>query len=139
MPRIIEYIDAIARKKQRDVLFLQFRPENFGKALFEYDYDKDKRRKKVISWLKKNNIPFQNCAPEASSWYSCYLGDIYIDIPFDESDPQYQHLRDYLENPDGTMRDESIHFYILPLERAMKNAHHDEPGFWDREVEGFEA
>jgi len=135
MPMIVEYIDAIARKKQRGVLLLKFHPENLGEAFFEYDYKKDKRRKKVLSWLRKNKLPWLACAHEASS----YLGDIYIDVPFDESNPHYQLLKDYLENPDGTMRDKRIRFGYLSLENAMKNAHHDEPGFWERREENFEA
>lgn len=66
-----------------------------------------------------------------------YLGNIYIDVPFDESDSKYQLVREYLEKPDGTPRDERVRFYYLPLEIAMKNAHHDEPGFWDKWAETF--
>ncbi len=64
-----------------------------------------------------------------------YFGDVYIDIPFDENDPQYLIVQDYLENSDGTMRDKQVYFCYLPLEVAMKNAHHDEPGFWEKWAE----
>jgi hypothetical protein len=30
-----------------------------------------------------------------------YQGQIYIDVPFDENDSQYQKLVGYLENPDA--------------------------------------
>ena len=66
-----------------------------------------------------------------------YLGNIYIDVAFDENDPQYQLVRKYLENPDGTPRNKRVRFYYLPLEHAMKNAHHDEPGFWEKWAETF--
>jgi hypothetical protein len=39
--------------------------------------------------------------------------------------------------PMGTMRYENIRSYYLPLEVAMKNAYHDEPGFWERWAEDF--
>ncbi|WP_340122667.1 hypothetical protein [Methylobacter svalbardensis] len=48
-----------------------------------------------------------------------------------------RYLRDYLENPDGSMRFETVGFWVLPLETAMKNAHHDESGFWERWAEDF--
>jgi len=138
MPQLIEYIDAIARKKQRDALLIQFHPENIEEALFEYDHNKDKRRKKVLAWLNKNKIIWQECAPVASEDGFCsYIGDVYIDVPYDENDPQYQLVRNYLENPDGSLRDKNVRFCFLPLEYAMKNAHHDEPGFWERWAENF--
>lgn len=49
----------------------------------------------------------------------------------------YQTVRYYLEQMDGTMRFPTVRFYVLPLEHAMKNAHHDEPGFWERWAEKF--
>ena len=33
-----------------------------------------------------------------------YQGQIYIDVPFAESDPPYLMVRDFLENPDGWRR-----------------------------------
>jgi len=35
------------------------------------------------------------------------------------------------------MKIDGVVFCYLPLEMAMKNAHHDEPGFWDRWAENF--
>jgi hypothetical protein len=55
----------------------------------------------------------------------------------DETDPRYCQLRDYLEHPDGSMRDDNVRFYVLKLEVAMQNAHHDEPGFWELWAETF--
>lgn len=142
MPQLIEHIDAIARKKQRGVLYVEFHPENWGS--FEndfwcgYDYQGDKRRKTFLAWLDRNGISWQKCGPFASeNGFRSYLGEIYLDVPFDESNADYQRVRDYLENPDGTLRDDNVRFYYLTLEYAMKNAHHDEPGFWDRWAENF--
>ena len=66
-----------------------------------------------------------------------YRGSIYVDVPFDTTDSTYQLLQTYLENPDGTMRHPTVTFEYYPLEMAMKNAHHDEPGFWERWAENF--
>lgn len=133
MPQLIKDIDAIARNKQRDALFIRFAPVNIVEAMLEYNHRKDKRRKKVLAWLNKNRIAWQECVPMTSDNCSCsYIGDVYLDVPYDESDPQYQLVMNYLENPDGSLRDENVHFCYVSLENAMKNAHHDEPGFWER-------
>ena len=142
MPMLIEHIDAIARQKQRDALYIKFVPENCAiddgiDTWLEHDYRNQPRRAEVLSWFDAHNIPWQICGLVANeNIIECpYFGDVYIDIPFDENDPQYQIVRDYLENPDGTMRDKQVYFCYLPLERAMKNAHHDEPGFWEKWAE----
>lgn len=138
MPQLIEHIDAIARKKQRGVLLIKFHPEDMGIAMYEYDHRKDRRRKKVLAWLNKNSIPWVECGPIANENFMInYLGDIYLDIPYDEDDPRYKLVCEYLENPDGTMRDKRVVWYFLSLEIAMGNAHHDEPGFWERWAENF--
>lgn len=50
---------------------------------------------------------------------------------------RYLALRDYLEHPDGTKRHAGVRFYAMPIEHAMENAAHDEPGFRERRVEDF--
>lgn len=136
MPELIEHIDAIARKKQRDVLSIRFytRDTNF----IAYNYMKDPERLRVIAWLDEHGVAWQPCGPVANeNRMSSYRGEIYVDVPYDTTDPAYELLRDYLENPDGTMRHPTVTFEYYPLEMAMKNAHHDEPGFWDRWAERF--
>jgi hypothetical protein len=142
MPQLIEHIDAIARTKQRDVLYVTFNPAIKPDAEYDfetlYDWEQDPIRKTVCKWLTEHNIPWQECGHIADENYmSSYEGQLYLDIPFDENDPQYQVVRDYLENPDGTMRLDPVCWWYLPLERAMENAHHDEPGFWEKWAEDF--
>jgi hypothetical protein len=60
-----------------------------------------------------------------------YTGMIYIDLPRDNTDPLYRQLQNYLENEDGSMRDNDVRFCLLSLATALKNAHHDETGFWE--------
>lgn len=146
MPQIIQYIDAIAREKQRDVLLIKFSPAKSGKsdddyleARIEYDHNEDERRTEVLQWLDDHCIPWQKCGPFVSE--GCllgYEGDVYLDLPYDENNGQYQLVRDYLENPDESMRDERVTWHYLPLENAMKNAYQDEPGYWDRFWDGGE-
>ncbi|MFI3136440.1 MAG: hypothetical protein QX197_06640 [Methylococcaceae bacterium] len=141
MPQLIKHIDAIAREKQRNVLFLTFRSQKSANAdswnlFFDYNESKVPIRKTVCQWLTEHNISWYPCAHFATeSFVMGYFGRIYLDIPFDENDKQYQLVRDYLEHPDGTPRDPKIGFWCLLLEDAMKNAFHDEPGYWEKRAE----
>lgn len=142
MPMLIEHIDAIARKKQRDVLFLTFHPKgSTGLSWWDndsYNWQQDPMRKTVCKWLTEHHIAWQMCGYFADESSVCGSdGQIYLDIPYDDNDPLYVLVRDYLENPDGSMRFETVSFWILPLEKAMENAHHDEPGFWEKWAENF--
>jgi len=133
MPQLIDYIDKIARDKNRDVLYLLFKPQK-GDDPFFFDYEACKRRKQVIKWLEKNNIIYYPCmgaAVERASLDS-YRGFLYIDVPYDEANADFKKLSAYLEYPDGSMRYDDMIFAYYPLEKAMKNKHHDEPGFWDK-------
>ena len=142
MPMIIEHIDAIARQKQRDVLYLTFG----SKKSADFDlwdgssdnWEQNPMRKTVCQWLTEHYIAWQPCGSVANENMMCsYHGQIYLDVPYDENDPQYVLVRDYLENPDGSMRFETVNFWYLPLVKAMENAHHDEPGFWEKWAENF--
>jgi hypothetical protein len=144
MPQLIKHIDAIAREKQRTVLYLEFHPESiFTFSILDdesesYDYQNDNVRDEIITNLDNLGIPWTKCAHIASPNLMCaYLGQVYLDVPFDKDLPLYQTLETYLEYPDGSMRFPSVRFGYLPLEMAMKNAHHDEPGFWENWAENF--
>lgn len=131
MPRLIEHIDAIARREKRDVLSIRFHPD-YPDAL-SYRYEDDPERRRVLAWLDAQGIKWQPCGDVANEGRMMpYLGEIYVDVPFDPGDPDFRKLQEYLENPDGMMRHPAVVFMCLRLEVAMKNAHHDEPGFWDR-------
>ncbi|WP_185244934.1 hypothetical protein [Citrifermentans bremense] len=143
MPEIIEHIDAICRKKQRDVLYIQFYPFDFydiaRSTKCDYNWGTDARRRAVRDWLDQHGIQWAMCGPFAESggfYHHGYAGDIYVDVPFDEADPYYCLLREHLENPDGSMRDENVRWYYVRLQDAMKYVHHDQPGFWEKEM-GF--
>lgn len=143
MPQVIEHIDAIARHKQRDVLFLKFSdPENpdgeIKKLNSDWDWETSVSRQLVIEWLNNNQISWQACGDVANiNSMRSYAGQIFIDVPFEETNPVYRQVLDYLENPDGSTRRPGVWFFALTHHAAMKNAHHDEPGFWDRWAENF--
>ena len=148
MPLLIDHIDAIARKKQRDVLFVEFFNVNEGDATaddddpfdrrFNVDWEAHPGRAEVIAWLDEHHIGWQQCGKVACLHMMIpYLGDLYIDLPYEQSLAEYRALEAFLENLDGTMRLPGVRFCYQPLARAMKNAHHDEPGFWEKWAEGF--
>jgi len=142
MPYLIDHIDAIARQKQRAVLFVEFHPQDTEDdsplSYLNYDYEHDARRQAFMDWLDERSIGWCPCAPIADECgFESYLGQVYIDLRMDESDPTYCELRDHLEHPDGSIREDNVRFYVLKLEVAMQNAHHDEPGFWERWSETF--
>ena len=143
MPQLIKHIDKISREKQRDVLFLEFNPKPSRKDILgdnqgRYWFEQDPIRKQILEHLTKMGISWECCASFANeNAIDSYDGRVYVDLPIDENCPRYQALVDYLEYPDGNMRFETVRFYALPLEVAMKNAHHDEPGFWEKWAEDF--
>jgi hypothetical protein len=139
MPVLIEHIDAIARKKQRDVLFVRFNdPETQISAsatvtTSRVHWRELPIRQTLIDWLDSNQIDWDLCGPVASvNGMSGYRGQIYIDVPFDLSFPKCQLVLAFLEYPDGTFRFPEAELCCLRLETAMFNAAHDEPGFWER-------
>lgn len=137
MPELIEHIDAIARKKQRAVLYLEFHPKPY-REWRNYSWQDDAVRKEILAWLGANGVPWQQCGSFADPRVMApYLGQVYLDVPYDESLLDYRVLRDYLEDPDGNMRHQGVRFYAMSLEFAMQNAEHDEPGYWERWAEEF--
>ena len=134
MPMLLKHIDKIAREKQRGVLFVSFDIDPFSDETYE-DFAP---RKELMAWMEAHDIPFEPCANLASDTITMgYMGELYIDIPMDENDPRYQLLTHHLEHEDGTIKIDGIEYFYLPLEVAMKNAHHDEPGYWERIMEDF--
>lgn len=146
MPQLIKFIDALARQKGRDVLLVRFGvvDEATGPFLISEDDDKphcwedNPLRIDLISWLDARGIEWCPCGGFATeNCISTYQGDIYLDVPFDKGDPVYQVLSQYLENPDETPKIPGVTFCYLTLKCAMRNSHHDEPGFWEKWAENF--
>lgn len=137
MPALIQHIDAIARKKGRDALYLEFHPQAYAQWR-DYRYEDDPVRRAVLAWLDRHRVGWHACGPFADTRRMLpYLGQVYLDLPYDESLPAYCTLRDYLELPDGSMRIDGVRFCVIPLDYAQQNAAHDEPGFWERWADAF--
>jgi hypothetical protein len=140
MPMLINHIDKIARDKQRGVVYIEFckQPDFNRRDIDEYhenlfiDYENLEIRKTLLQWFADNHIAVHPCGPFARAGrIERYRGQLYIDVPFDKNDPIYQKVENLLENEDGTMKFPQVLFFYLPLEAAMENAHHDEPGYED--------
>jgi hypothetical protein len=143
MVMLIEHIDAIGRRKRRDVLYLQFHPLGadgpYGRSkALDYNPDRDETRQAILAWLDAHHIPWSMCGSISDTRVmDSYRGQVHIDVPFDDGDPTYCSVRDYLEHPDGSIRHEGVRFYVVPLAQAMENAVHDTPGFWENWAKGF--
>lgn len=141
MSMLIEPIDALARQKGRDALFLDFPQEGYEDPsdLLDVDWDSVPIRQQVIAWLSHNQIEWCICGGFADENVMAfgYYGQIYIDVPFDTNNPIYQKLSDYLETREGEMKLPGVKFCYLPFVKAMKNAHHDAPRFWEHWAENF--
>lgn len=135
MPQILEHIDAIARRLKRDVLYLDFPKAHRPHCA---DHRQLESRSRIVQWLDSERVVWCECGPFASeAVVHSYAGEIFIDVPFDEANAQYRKVQAYLEHPDGSTRFDGVKFYIVTPELAMKNAHHDAPGFWERWANDF--
>lgn len=129
MPALIEHIDAIARRQQRAVLFLEFHPHDDWRY---YRCETDTMRATVLAWLDQHGVAWQPCGPFADPGNpGRYLGQVWLEVPFDDTLPPYCTLRGYLERGDGSMRHAGVRFNVMPLAYAGRNAAHDEPGYRD--------
>lgn len=135
MPQLVEHIDAIARKLNRDVLYLEFLK---AQRPHRADYRGLETRMRIAQWLDSEGIEWRECGQLASETaMRSYAGEIFINVLFNETDNQYRKVQAFLEYPDGTMRFDDIKFYVVTLQVAMENARHDEPGFWQRWADNF--
>ena len=115
MPMLIQHIDAIAREQKRDVLFLHF--ENY---IEDKDLE-DNARNTVLAWLDEQGIAYTPCMGiEDESLIDGYLGDVYLELPFDEQNAQYQLVQQHLEDEEGNMKIEDVFFFVLSLEVALE-------------------
>ncbi len=66
MPTLIDHIDAIARRRQCDVLYLEFHPQDHEQYR-SYHHEADPQRGTILAWLAANGIDWLPCGPNASS------------------------------------------------------------------------
>jgi len=117
MPQIMQHIDAIAREKNRDVLFVHF--ENYEHE--NADAESYHLRQNLMEWLQQRQIAFAPCMGiEQPGVIESYAGDLYVDVPFDEDDLSYQKVCEHLEDAEGNMKIPGVLFFVLSLETALE-------------------
>ncbi|PXW98706.1 hypothetical protein C7444_102186 [Sphaerotilus hippei] len=132
MPMFIEHIDAIARSRQRDVLMVTFGPriDPTDEEAPRLDWEHLPQRIGLTQFLDQEGVIWQCCGPMRSdNGFGPYEGQIHIDIAYDPAEPRCRRILDRLEHPDGRMKDPMVSLWLMTLDLAMRNAHHDEPGF----------
>ena len=132
----IDHIDRIARLKRHDVLLLEF--ENVKNSQRRSDWQTHPSRKNIVRWLDAQKIPWRPCGPMANlSRLTAYNGEIYIDLPYDPKEKRCRLLEEFMALPGDAPRWPGAKLWLVPLEVAKANAHHDKPGFWDEWAETF--
>ena len=111
MPRLIRDLHEFAFAANRDVLCISFRTKNFPLD----NCRRSPMRDEVKKWLIENQIAFMPCCFKGDL---SYCGELYIDLPYDNNNPKYVLLEQYLENPDGTSKLYGVTFYYMTLEEA---------------------
>ena len=128
MVQLIQTIDAIARQRGADVMFLAIlnsagRPTRDHPAL-----------KEATDWLTAEGFGWQMCGAFRPG--SVDLGSgrrvIFIDAPFEPGSLSLQRLDARFEMEDGMPRTAGLILTLLTLAEAMTNAEQDAPGCWDR-------
>ena len=126
MPRLIPHIDAIAREKERDVLFVHF--EHYQ----HHSPENHSAREQLMAWLDEQNIDYMPCMGlENPNVIESYQGDLYLDVPFDISDSLFQILSMHLEDEEGNMKIDGALFFTLSLELALEVEAEREGGIFD--------
>ncbi|MFZ2235849.1 MAG: hypothetical protein WBP11_12355 [Dokdonella sp.] len=129
MSVLLEPIDAIARRLQRDVLMLSFcdvgANANLSDAGRDVQWREDATRQLIVDWLARNGIRSVRCFP----WLSPgmleypYTGHLFIDVPFDAVDARYQQFVGFLEDANGQCVHAGVGFVVIPLDKATRAVH----------------
>jgi len=121
MPQIVKTLDEIAREKGRDTLFVTF--EDSRRPQRPLTAARRRLRSQLIQFLDQHSISWSPCfGCESNLLFGPYRGWIYLDVPYDLTDPAYQLIADYLETPDGKPRYEGMQFCVRTLEAAINGA-----------------
>lgn len=125
---LIERIDAIARQRQRDDLYVKFSlPLDGDESPAEREYKQLRYwqmlpgREACIAWLDKQGIDHRECfdlLPESDA--GAHVPNcIYNDLVFDKSAPLVQALTAFLTHSDGSMKFPDATLCHLSLERVI--------------------
>lgn len=127
MPRLIDPIDRIAQRLQREVLMLTFcgkSPHEGGSFDDEGkpdDRETDLVRAVIVAWRDSHGIPYKPCF---GLWcegliVSPYRGFLLLDVPYDATRPDYRALAEFIEDENAVCRHAGVGFHIVPHDRHL--------------------
>lgn len=126
MSQILECIDEIAIRLQRDILFASPPPDEGPlDFLSEPDEVDTPARRQAIEFLEAQGIEWKECWDFFSTsgiLSSPYRGAIFIDVPNDETDAHYKIVDAFFEDKDGNPHFPDFYLYLLPYDLAVKAA-----------------
>jgi len=126
MPRILEHIDEIARRLQRDVLLAGADSGTFD-PFFSYSNKKKKilreEYEEVVESLKLFGIHYADCfgLQDNNLLTRPWVYEMFIDVPNDPSNENYKKVCSLFEHEDGTPKFKLYRLFIVPYEIAVSN------------------
>lgn len=135
MPILLQTIFEIALAKNRDVLCIVFGDprldppyydgmmcEQNDEIIRQPDWETHSSRQTIVAWLDANHVGYSKTVFPQPGWVieEGYCGAIYLDVPFDESNPVYKKLADFLETPEQTPRLPGMTFWVIRPSDAQK-------------------
>ncbi len=103
LSQLLKHIDAIAREKNRDVLFLHF-------DYYVHQMGRKLGSPNVDGWAREQGSLYAVFRCGSNVYSEIYLGGLYLDVPFDLHHKTYQKLSGYLEDEQGNMKIKGIRF-----------------------------
>ncbi len=120
MPQLIGTIDAIARERQRDVLYARAPPS--ADLLFDHKWERAAGRVALVEFLTAHKmIRWEECMDWNSGvLVAPYDGSLFIDLPVNVTNEQFQAVCAILEYPNGRPRFSDYRLYVFPLFLALR-------------------
>lgn len=119
---LVEAIDAISRRLDRDVMYLRCSCMHSAE------------RAKAKDWLNAAGLSTSDCMPFVTSYLQIEspATELYIDVKYDPNSEVFRLLDSQFRNATGSPVLTGVLLTRLPLEQALLNKEQDEPGYWDK-------
>ena len=115
MVELISYIDDIARRLGRDVMYI-----TFDRRVYEGPPESWPARNELIAWCQQHNIETRPCAGfSTSEWENSYAGQLYVDLEYSPENAKFKLLDQHLENPESGTKIEGVHFLLLTYAQSL--------------------
>ena len=124
---MIESIDAIARRLQRDALMLVFCNGRAVVSLrtepMDLRWQQDPARIRILAWLDGEGIGWSRCLPFLLDGFRevRYQGHVFIDLPNQREDLRYRRLLAQTEARRDDGSHDGVGLFVMRLSTAMQN------------------